>query len=104
MYLATGVRWDLGEFKEFKSFIKEVNSTVTIPSGKTVSKYAETRFNKMKKDMIDVLANSNRTTVTTDMWSSFNCREAFIGTVPDLPNCQGELLFPLREEKNNKGC
>ena len=67
MFLATGVRWDLSDIKASKRFIKEFNSTESIPTGKKVSKYAERRFNKMKNDMIDALAYSNRTLVTTDI-------------------------------------
>ena len=81
MYLGTGVSWLLGEHEDFKALISEINPTVHLPTYKTMVKFSDERFSQMKKDMAIILNNTNRLTVTCDMWSSFHCQDSYIGRV-----------------------
>ena len=77
--IATGNRMDLGEKKEFQDLISEINSTIKLPGGRAMKKFCRQQFKKMKKDMMEVLERSDRLSVTSDLWSSFNCMLAFLG-------------------------
>lgn len=79
MLLSTGSRWDIAENKEFRELVLEINPAVQLPGEESIKKFAETTFQEMKEDMMNILTEANRVSVTCDLWSNFNVQESFIG-------------------------
>ena len=96
MLLSTGIRWDLAENPYFKIMIEGTNPTAQYPCGSTMKTFGLQKFTEMKEDIMRALSKCSRVSVTTDLWSSFNCKSTFLGVVCHGFNSERKQMFCYR--------